>query len=81
MKLPRSVPGKKLVKALKRLGYEVTRQTGSHIRMTHPSPHQHHLTIPYHEDIKLGTLAAILSDVATHLKINREELIQHLFEK
>ena len=81
MKFPRSVSGKKLVKALKRLGYETTRQTGSHVRMTHPSPTQHYITLPYHGEIKLGTLASILSDVATHLDLSRDELIHQLFEK
>jgi predicted RNA binding protein YcfA (HicA-like mRNA interferase family) len=34
MKLPRDVSGPDLVKALRKLGYEVTRQKGSHIRIT-----------------------------------------------
>ena len=34
MKLPRNVSGEQLAKALKVLGYEITRQTGSHFRLT-----------------------------------------------
>jgi hypothetical protein len=34
VRLPRSVSGPELAKALQRLGYEVTRQTGSHMRLT-----------------------------------------------
>ena len=34
MKIPRDVKGDELVKALKRLGFTVSRQTGSHIRMS-----------------------------------------------
>jgi predicted RNA binding protein YcfA (HicA-like mRNA interferase family) len=34
MKLPRDLSGQDLVKALKKLGYEVSHQTGSHIRLT-----------------------------------------------
>ena len=34
MKLPRDVSGVDLAKRLGRLGYEVTRQTGSHLRLT-----------------------------------------------
>ena len=34
MKLPRNVSGEQLAKALKLLGYEITRQTGSHFRLT-----------------------------------------------
>jgi predicted RNA binding protein YcfA (HicA-like mRNA interferase family) len=34
VKLPRDVSGSDLVKALAKLGYTVTRQTGSHMRLT-----------------------------------------------
>ena len=79
MKLPRNVSGADLVKALNRVGYFVTRQTGSHIRLTSNSPVQHHLTIPNHDPIKIGTLAGILSEVATHLRTSRDELLGRLF--
>ena len=79
MKLPRSVSGAELVKALKRLGYEVTRQTGSHIRLTLQVPKQHHLTIPNHDPIKVGTLAAIIGDVSAQLDIARDELVRRIF--
>ena len=79
MKLPRDLSGADLVKALARVGYRVTRQTGSHIRLTADIPSQHHVTVPAHDPLKVGTLAGILSDVATHLKISRDELQQKLF--
>ena len=34
MRLPRDLSGQELARALRRLGYEVTRQRGSHIRVT-----------------------------------------------
>jgi predicted RNA binding protein YcfA (HicA-like mRNA interferase family) len=34
MKLPRDISGQALAKALLKLGYEPTRQTGSHLRLT-----------------------------------------------
>jgi len=34
MRLPRDIEGPRLVKALNLLGYEATRQRGSHIRVT-----------------------------------------------
>ena len=46
MKLPRDLSGADLAKALRRLGYETTRQTGSHLRLTTPQDGQHHLTSP-----------------------------------
>jgi predicted RNA binding protein YcfA (HicA-like mRNA interferase family) len=55
MKLPRDVSGSDLVKALKRLDYVEARQTGSHIRLTISKDGEHHLTIPAHDPLKLGT--------------------------
>jgi predicted RNA binding protein YcfA (HicA-like mRNA interferase family) len=79
MKLPRDVSGADLAKQLRRLGYEVTRQTGSHLRLTASERGQHHVTIPNHDSLKVGTLAGILGDVAAHFEISRDELIQRLF--
>ena len=79
MKLPRDVSGADLAKRLGRLEYAVTRQTGSHLRLTASEPKQHHVTIPNHDPLKVGTLAGILNEVAAHLEISRDELIQRLF--
>ncbi len=79
MKLPRDLSGAELVKALARAGYRVTRQSGSHVRLTTDTPSQHHVTVPAHDPLKVGTLAAILSDIAAHLKISRDELVRKLF--
>jgi predicted RNA binding protein YcfA (HicA-like mRNA interferase family) len=38
MKLPRDLSGAELAKALAQLGYRVTRQTGSHLRLTVDQP-------------------------------------------
>jgi len=81
MKLPRDLTGARLVKALERMDYRVTRQTGSHLRLSCDKPSQHHITIPNHDPLKLGTLAGILADVASHHRITRDELVQRLFEK
>ena len=67
MKLPRDLSGQDLVKALKILGYEVSHQTGSHIRLTIQEKGEHHITIPAHNPLKVGTLNAILKNVANHL--------------
>ena len=79
MRLPRDLSGAELVKALARIGYRVTRQTGSHIRVTTETPTQHHVTVPAHDPQKLGTLSGILSDISAHLKISRDELQQRIF--
>jgi predicted RNA binding protein YcfA (HicA-like mRNA interferase family) len=79
MKLPRDLSGADLAKALRRLGYEISRQTGSHIRMVTTEGGQHHVTVPNHHPLKVGTLAGILGDVADHLHTSREELSRRLF--
>jgi len=78
MKVPRDVSGNDLVTALRSLGYLPTRQSGSHIRLTTDEKGSHHITIPKHDSIKLGTLASILDDVAEHHAMTRNELLLHL---
>jgi predicted RNA binding protein YcfA (HicA-like mRNA interferase family) len=79
MRLPRDLSGEDLAKALARVGYRVTRQTGSHIRMTCDEPSQHHVTIPKHAHLRVGTLSTVLVSVAGHLQTTRDELVKRLF--
>ena len=80
MKLPRSVSGKDLAARLGRYGYTVTRQAGSHIRLTsNVQGNEHHITIPAHDPLRVGTLNSILSSVAEYLKKNRQQLMNELF--
>lgn len=78
MRLPRDLSGATLVKALERLGYFVTRQNGSHARLTHEGSPQHHVTIPMHAELRIGTLASILDDVAAAQKVTRDALLQKI---
>ncbi len=78
MRLPRDWGGKELVKRLGRYGYQVTRQTGSHMRLTTQQGGEHHVTIPRHSPLRVGTLNAILKDVARHLGLERDELLGEL---
>jgi predicted RNA binding protein YcfA (HicA-like mRNA interferase family) len=77
-KLPRDVSGKELAQFLIKYGYQITRQKGIHIRLTTQTNGEHHVTIPQHDALRVGTLAAILGDVATHLGISRDELYSQL---
>lgn len=80
MKLPRDVGGDQLIRALRRFGYEITRQTGSHVRVTSKLKGvEHHVTIPAHKQLRVGTLSEILGDIANYLDLTRDELIQQLF--
>ena len=80
MRLPRDLSGSDLAQALLRLGYSVTRQTGSHLRLTTHEHGEHHLTIPQHSPLRIGTLSAILTDVASHFKLSRDTLLDRLFD-
>ena len=79
MKMPRDLTGDELAKSLGRFGYAITRQTGSHMRLTTQHRGEHHITVPRHNPLKIGTLSAILADVAAHLDITRRQLAADLF--
>jgi predicted RNA binding protein YcfA (HicA-like mRNA interferase family) len=65
LKLPRNLSGGELTSLLGRYGYAITRQTGSHLRLTSTlKGPKHHVTIPHHKALNVGTLNGILTDVA-----------------
>lgn len=78
MRIPRDTSAPDLIKALRSLGYAVTRQTGSHIRVTTTQDGQHHETILNHAPIKAGTLNGVLKSIAGHHRISVEQLLQML---
>lgn len=78
MKLPRDMGGDELAVLLRKYGYEVSRQTGSHMRLTTSQSGEHHITIPRHKPLRVGTLNSILKDVAQHFGVDRDELIESL---
>ena len=82
MKLPRDLSGAELASALRRYGYEVTRQTGSHLRLSSTARgREHHVTIPAHRSLRVGTLSGVLADVASYLDLDKEALAAELFGK
>ena len=78
MKLPRDVSGEQLARALRRLGYRVTRQRGSHMRTTTEINGRHHEVIPRHNPIRTKTLSAILKSIASHHGLSLQELLETL---
>ena len=74
MRLPRDLTGAQLIRHLAKIGYKETRQTGSHVRLTCELPTQHHITVPLHDPLRIGTLAAMLSAVAEAHGMTRDEL-------
>ena len=81
MKIPRDVSGDDLAGCFMRLGYRLTKQTGSHMRFTTSISGEHSITIPRHASLKIGTLNNILNDVAGHLEMSKQELIHKLWER
>ena len=79
MRLPRDVSGRRLAKLLGSLGYSITRQKGSHMRLTTTENGKHYVTIPDHDPLRIGMLRSILTDVAGHFGITRDELSEQLF--
>jgi len=80
VKIPRDVSGRDLARRLRRFGYEIRRQTGSHMRLISSFRGvEHHLTIPAHDDLRVGTLRSVLGSVAVYLDRPVESLIEELF--
>ena len=52
--------GAELAMLLKQYGYEITCQTGSHMGLTSMVGGEHHVTIPAHSPLRVGTLNAVL---------------------
>jgi len=78
LKLPRNVSGRRLVSALARLGYEVVRQRGSHVRITTQVGGEHHEVIPNHNPIRVKTLSSILKSIARHHGMTVGDLVTRL---
>lgn len=80
MKLPRDISSTDLIKILNKLGYEVSRQKGSHIRLTlRKVDSSHHITIPNHNPVKIGTLNSILKDLSAIFKLSKDEILSRYF--
>ena len=78
MRIPRDLSGKSLIKKLGKLGYEPIRQVGSHIRLTTKENGTHHITIPEHNPLKVGTLSNILNDIAVHFQTTKEDILSRI---
>lgn len=71
--LPR-ISGRDAIRALAKIGYEVVRQKGSHVRLRHPRNERPPLTIPAHKELKAGTLSGIIRQAG----LSPDELIELL---
>jgi len=82
LRLPRDLSGRELIRLLRRYSYESKRQVGSHIRLeSNRQGRPHFITIPDHDNLRIGTLNSILSDVADYLGMDRAKLAEELFQR
>ena len=81
MKLPRDLSGTEVARRLARhYGYRVTRNRGSHMTATLTAEGgQHQVTVPRHRDVRIGTLDAIIADVAAFLGLPKQAVRDTLF--
>ena len=79
MKLPRDVEGRAVVKALcANWGYVKVNQVGSHIILQSETPRHHRVSVPDHKPLRLGTLNAILREIASAQGVSKEEILASL---
>lgn len=60
------------------LGYRVVRREGGHLRLTTEVGGTHHVTL-IAGLLKVGTFHRILTEVATHHGLSRDEVLARLF--
>ena len=76
MKLPRDLSGRELAQVLcAGCGYVKVNQVGSHLILQTETPRHHRLSVPDHKVLRIGTLNAILREVAVAKGISREEIL------
>jgi hypothetical protein len=51
------------------------------MRLTRVAEEEHHITIPKHKEIRVGTLNNTLKDIAEHLGKTKTELVFELWGK
>jgi predicted RNA binding protein YcfA (HicA-like mRNA interferase family) len=73
--------GSELVKRLERYGHQIHHQTGSHIIIRMGEPSEHSVSIPNHKPLKAGILNSIINDVADHLGLDKEEVLERLMAR
>ncbi|MDP8205720.1 MAG: type II toxin-antitoxin system HicA family toxin [Candidatus Electryonea clarkiae] len=56
------ISGKKAIRALKRIDYNIDHQTGSHVILRCMKPPYRRLTVPDHKELAPGTLRSIIRE-------------------
>lgn len=64
--------GREIISALRRLGFEVHHQRGSHVVMRHVEDPGRRAVVPTHREVRKGTLNAILKGA----RVTREDFLR-----
>jgi predicted RNA binding protein YcfA (HicA-like mRNA interferase family) len=77
--LPRDLHGRDLAQVLcARWAYTKVHQVGSHIVLQTETPRHHRVSIPAYKPLRLGTLNAILREIAAAKGVAREDILSSL---
>lgn len=69
------ISGRRRIRFLEKIGYQVVRTRGSHVRLRHPQSSQYRpTTVPLHKEMKPGTLMNILADANTNIDELKNDL-------
>ncbi|MBM2815918.1 MAG: hypothetical protein HW421_2680 [Ignavibacteria bacterium] len=77
----KQLSGKKLIKIMAILGFEVYSQKGSHIKLkkTTVSKQEQTITIPNHPELDKGTIKAIIRQLSQYISI--DEINEEFYTK
>ena len=79
MKLPRNISGDQLADHIcKHWEYTRITQVGSHIMLRTETPSRSKQVIPAHTPMRIGTFSKILSQIAAHKQVTREDILRGL---
>ncbi len=79
MKLPRGLHGRELARVFcARWAYRQVNQVGSHIILQTEIPHHHRLAVPDHKPLRIGTLTAMLRELAAAKGVTRADILATL---
>ena len=80
MRLPRDIGGPDLARRLAKCGYAMSRQTGSHLKLTsNQAGREHSITFTTGRLLRMATLNNILVEIAAYLAIDKDALASTLF--
>jgi len=79
LRSPGDLSGKELIKLLSKYGYTIITQRGSHINITTQENGELHFALSNHSPLKIGTLNGIITQIANHFSVTKNQVFENLF--